>query len=155
MDEFLHFEIYRSVLKVAGFMVGLFAHVFLQADSEIYNIDGSKGLKRDSEHGFAYANFALHNSRYLNITPLVSVRVKQLSECEERCAVHSLCFSVNIAEFLHQNGRILRCELLPSDKYNNLNKFVYSTAFQHLSIKVSKTVYFKLSSAVFIHSFAT
>ena len=145
MDEFFHFEIYRAVLKVVGFMVGLFAHVFLQANSEIYNIDGSKGLKRDSEHGLAYANFALHNSRYLNITPLVSVRVKQLSECEERCAVHSLCSSVNIAEFLHQKGRMLRCELLPSDKYNNLNKFVYRAAFHHLSIKVSTDSLFEIT----------
>lgn len=72
MDNFLRFGIY-SVLKVAGLMFGLFAHVFLEANSEIYNIDGSKGLKWDREHGLEYANFALHNSRYLNITPFVSV----------------------------------------------------------------------------------
>ena len=73
-----------------------------------------------------------------HITPLVSASVKDTRECGKLCVDHSSCFSANYAAFFHEEGKIL-CELLPSDKYNNSNKFLNSTVFHHLSIKVSKT----------------
>ena len=105
-----------------------------QVASEVH-IDGSKALKRDTGDGVAYANFAAHKFRYLNLAPLVSTSVKELQECGKLCVDQSSCFSTNLAAFRDQDGRI-RCELLPSDKYNNSNKFIDNAAFHHLSIKV-------------------
>ena len=160
-------------------------------------VDGSKSLKR-SKNGLAYANFAALKSSYLNITPLVTVKVTGVGECGKLCVDHSscflacskrsdsgercgvekamksrgglrreillprfyffalpftlhrsplserleqaTCFSANVAAyFLHKEGGIL-CELLPSDKYNNSHKFVFSSMFNHLSIKVANDI---------------
>ncbi|KAJ7311606.1 hypothetical protein OS493_039943, partial [Desmophyllum pertusum] len=101
--------------------------------SEVY-IDGRKGLKRDTKNGVAYANFAAHKFRHLNVTALVSTSVKELRECGKLCVDHSSCFSTNLAAFRDQDGWIL-CELLPSDKYNNSNLFIDSAMYHHFSIK--------------------
>ena len=107
---------------VEAFVLGFAAHLVNQAASEVY-IDGSKALKRDAGEGVAYANFALHKFRYLNVTPLVSASVKELRECGKLCVDHSSCFSTNLAAFRDQNGKMI-CELLPSDKFNNSNEYI-------------------------------
>jgi len=108
-----------------------------QAASDVY-IDGSKAaLKRNIREGVAYANFAAHKFRYLNITPLDSTSVKEPLECNFLCVNHSSCFSTNLAAFHDQEGKI-KCELLQSDKYNNSDKFLGSAGYHHLSIKVRK-----------------
>lgn len=122
--------------KEAIFFLGFFAIFFHQATSDVY-VDGTKGLKRPkSGNGVAYANFATHKFRHLNITPLVSASVKNIRECGKLCVDHPSCFSANFAEFFHEEGKIF-CELLPSDKYNNSEEFLDSQVFHHLSIKVS------------------
>lgn len=69
-------------------------------------VDGSKSLKR-SKNGLAYANFAALKSSYLNITPLVTVKVTGVGECGKLCVDHSSCFSANVAAyFLHKEGEI-------------------------------------------------
>ena len=122
------------------------AHLVYQVASEVY-IDGSKALKRDAGDGVAYANFEANKFRSLNLAPLVIALVKELRECGKLCVDHSSCFSTNLAAFRDQDGRIV-CELLPSDKYNNSNKFVDNSTFHHLSIKVSHC--FKNELYVFI-----
>lgn len=107
-----------------------------QAASEAY-MDGSKTLKRDAGEGVAYANFAAHKFRYLNVTPLDSTTVKEPPECSFLCVNHSSCFSTNLAAFRDLNGNIM-CELLPGDMYNNSNKFIDNATFHHLSMKVRK-----------------
>ncbi|XP_015780342.1 PREDICTED: uromodulin-like [Acropora digitifera] len=42
------------------------------------------------------------------------------------------CFSFNLAAFPDNNDKLL-CEHLPSDKYNNSEKFIPSNAFHHFS----------------------
>ena len=113
----------------------IFMNSLLPAFSEEYP-DGTKSLKRHSGNGLAFANFAVHKFRHLNITPLVSASMKNVKDCGRLCVDHSSCFSVNFAAFFHEEGLIL-CELLPSDKYNNSDKFLDSVVFHHLSIKVS------------------
>ena len=103
-------------------------------------IDDFKTLKRDAGEGVAYANFVLHEFRYLNVTPLLSASVKESLECSFLCVDHSSCFSTNLAAFGDLEGKI-KCELLQSDKYNNSNKFVESAVYHHLSIKVRKEVF--------------
>ena len=119
---------------VEVFVLGFTAHLVNQAASEVY-IDGSKALKRDAGEGVAYANFALHKFRYLNVTPLVSASVKELRECGKLCVDHSSCFSTNLAAFRDQNGKMI-CELLPSDKFNNSNEYIENATFHHFSIEV-------------------
>ena len=111
----------------------------VQSACEVY-IDGSQALKRDTGKGVAYANFAAHEFRCLNLVPLVSTSVKDPRECGKLCVDHYSCFSTNLAAFCDQDGKII-CELLPSDKYNNSNKFLESAAYHHLSIKVRKEAF--------------
>ena len=123
----------RSAREVI-LVLGLLANVIYQAMSEVY-IDGTKPLKRHSGDGLAYASFAAHKFRYLNITPLVFASVKEVGDCGKLCVDHSSCFSANFAAFFREERKI-SCELLPSDKYNNSEKFLDSAVFHHLSIKV-------------------
>ena len=119
-----------------------------QALSDVY-IDGSKALKRDAGEGVAYANFAVHKFHYLNLAPLVSASVKEPRECGKLCVDHSSCFSTNLAAFRDQDGKMI-CELLPSDKYNNSNKFIDNATFHHFSVKVrEQQLRIKLSAIVF------
>lgn len=122
--------------RVEILLVVFTAHLVYQVVSEVF-IDGSKALKRDAGDGVAYANFAAHKFRSLNLAPLIIALVKELRECGKLCVDHSSCFSTNLATLRDQDGRIV-CELLPSDKYNNSNKFVDNSTFHHLSIKVSR-----------------
>ena len=119
-----------------------------QAASEVH-IDGSKALKRDAGEGVAYANFAAHRFCYLNLAPLVSALVTEPRECGKLCVDHSSCFSTNLAAFRDQDGK-MKCELLPSDKYNNSNKFTDNATFHHLSLKVREQQFqIKLSATMF------
>ena len=119
---------------VEAFVLGFTAHLVSQAASEVY-IDGSKALKRDAGEGVAYANFATHKFRYLNVTPLASASVTEPRECGKLCVDHSSCFSTNLAAFRDQNGKTI-CERLPSDKFNNSNEYIENATFHHFSIEV-------------------
>ena len=64
-------------------------------------------------------------------------------------------FSYNLAAFADINGKLL-CELLPSDKFNNSDKFTSSPFYHHFSIPVSTVfnlvikLFFKYRST-FVH----
>lgn len=133
-----HTTMFRFFVRERIFIFVSFVNLFHQGKIEIY-VDGTKSLKRDVRNGVSYANFAAHKFRYLNITALVSASVKGLRECGKLCVDHSSCFSANLAAFPDGNGWIL-CELLPSDRYNNSNKFIGSAVFHHLSIKVGNKI---------------
>jgi len=94
-----------------------------------------RAISRGVDNGIAYANFKAHKFSYLNISSLASDYVLKDSECGTTCVSIPSCFSFNLAAFLDINGKIL-CELLPSDKYNNSEKFVSSQIFHHFSIGV-------------------
>ena len=92
-------------------------------------------MKRDAGEGVAYANFALHKFRYLNVTPLASASVTEPRECGKLCVDISSCFSTNLAAFRDQNGKMI-CELLLSEKFNNSNEYIENATFHHFSIEV-------------------
>ncbi|KAL9961791.1 hypothetical protein ACROYT_G030811 [Oculina patagonica] len=81
----------------------------------------------------AYAKFKAHKFSYLNITSIGSDYVLKGSECGLACVNIPSCFSFNLAAFLDVNRKML-CELLPSDIYNNSEKFVASQFHHHYSI---------------------
>ncbi|XP_067047367.1 uncharacterized protein [Acropora muricata] len=56
-----------------------------------------------------------------------------MPECSFACLDTPSCFSFNLGAITDVNDRFA-CELLPSDKYNNSDKFVHSNIFHHFSI---------------------
>ena len=95
----------------------------------------SKGVSQDARNGIAFANFKAHKFSSLNITSLGADLVLNSMECGFACVNIPSCFSFNLAAFYDVNRKIL-CELLPSDIYNNSDKFVGSKFLHHFSIWV-------------------
>ena len=87
--------------------------------------------------GVGYVNFVEEKFSYLNITALGGDFVDSMPDCSFACLGTPSCFSFNLGTIPDVNGRF-RCELLPSDKYNNSDKFVQSLIFHHFSIAVSE-----------------
>ena len=85
----------------------------------------------------AYAKFKAHKFSYLNITSIGSDYLQKGNECGLACVNIPSCFSFNLAAFQDINGKVL-CELLPSDMYNNSDKFGASHIHHHFSITVSE-----------------
>ena len=88
-----------------------------------------------SFHGVIYVNFDMDKFFYLNITSLATDLIEDESECGFACLESSSCFSYNLAAFPDTNGKLL-CELLPSNKFNNSDKFAPNQFFHHFSIPV-------------------
>jgi len=102
------------------------------------NVINARGqsISRGVHNGFAFANFKPHEFSYLNITSLGTDYVLDGKECGFACVVTPSCYSYNLAAF-YDISRTMLCELLPSDKYNNSDKFVSSQSFHHFSVVVS------------------
>ncbi|PFX14814.1 hypothetical protein AWC38_SpisGene21000 [Stylophora pistillata] len=92
-----------------------------------------KTLSRGTDKGMAYAKFKAHKFSYLNISNIGSDYVMKGSECGLACVNIPLCFSFNLAALQDVIGKLL-CELLPSDIYNNSEKFVANHSHHHFSI---------------------
>ena len=88
-------------------------------------------------HGVSYINFVEEKFSYLNITTLGGDFVVNMPECWFACLDIPSCFSFNLGTTTEANDRF-RCELLPSDKYNNSDKFAQSLMFHNFSIAVSE-----------------
>ena len=78
---------------------------------------------------------------YLNITSIGRNLIQDENDCGYACLEIPSCFSYNVAAFPDVNGKLL-CELLPSDKFNNSDKFNASKEFHHIYIAVSQTSYY-------------
>ena len=87
--------------------------------------------------GISYVNFVEDKFFFLNITTLGGNTVDDMPECSFACLDTPSCFSFNLAAFPDISNKLL-CELLPSDKYNNSDKFMQSDTFHHFSIAVSE-----------------
>ena len=82
-------------------------------------------------HGVSYINFVEEKFSYLNITTLGGDFVVNMPECWFACLDIPPCFSFNLGTTTEANDRF-RCELLPSDKYNNSDKFAQSLMVSQL-----------------------
>ncbi|XP_073259149.1 protein lin-12-like [Porites lutea] len=81
-----------------------------------------------------YANFVISEFSYLNIPSIGrELNTQGGNVCGLACLEIPSCFSYNVAAFPDVNGKFL-CELLPSDKFNNSDKFNASREFHHVSI---------------------
>ena len=94
-------------------------------------------LMRDEGQSFAFANFAMNNFHYLNITPFIQIMVDAFEDCGLSCLQHASCFSFNVAALSDITKQKTLCGLLPSDKYRESCNFVASQQYHHFSITVS------------------
>ena len=94
------------------------------------------GLSRGFPTGVAIVNFKPDMFSFLNITSLGSDLVAENIDCGFTCLEIPSCFSYNVAAFPDISGKFL-CEPLPSDKFNNSDKFIDSLLYHHFSIPVS------------------
>ena len=75
-------------------------------------------LRSDVEN---HAEFIEHVHSFLDIPPVVSIKVHDSMTCTLHCLRNEQCYSVNFTIDFDDQGRV--CDLLPSDKYNSPNKF--------------------------------
>ena len=107
-----------------------------------------KVVSRDGPNrGVSYVNFVEEKFSYLNITALGGYFVDNMPECSFACLDIPSCFSFNLGTTPEANDRF-RCQILPSDKYNNSNKFVHSLIFHHFSIAESENYETQVGTAV-------
>ena len=97
-----------------------------------------KAFSEGSMGDFLYVNFMINEFSLLNITSIGRNLTQEEDDCAFACLKIPSCFSYNMATFPDVNGKFL-CELLPSDKYNNSDKFITSKEFHHFHIPVSET----------------
>ena len=103
------------------------------------NIDArGRSTSRGVHNGIAFVNFKAHKFSYLNITSLGTDYVLNGKECGVARVNIPSSLSFNLVAFYDINGRIL-CKLLPSDKYNNSDKFISRNKINVLRDKVIKT----------------
>nr|XP_058967418.1 neurogenic locus notch homolog protein 1-like [Pocillopora verrucosa] len=94
----------------------------------------SQGLNRDSSEDVLLMMMVEETFSYLNIKKIISAQVEDGDECGFACAANPKCFSCNLEASISVTGT-RRCELLPSDKYNNSDKFSKNdNKFHHYSI---------------------
>ncbi|KAL9961144.1 hypothetical protein ACROYT_G030037 [Oculina patagonica] len=93
----------------------------------------AKGRSEGSFEGASFINFKKDEFSYLNITSIGSDLLTDGIECGFACLEIPTCFSYNLAAFADISEKLL-CELLPSDKYNNSDKFTASPLFHHYNI---------------------
>ena len=108
----------------------IFVFSELKEPDKVFSRDGPS-------RGVSYINFVEEKQSYLNITALGGDFVDNMPECSFACLDIPSCFSFNFGATPEANDRF-RCELLPSDKFNNSDKFVHSLIFHHFSIAVSE-----------------
>ena len=97
-----------------------------------------KAFSQGSIGGLVYVNFMIDQFSYLNITSIGRNLIQDENDCGYACLEIPSCFSYNVAAFPDVNDKRL-CELLPSDKFNNSDKFNASKEFHHFFIPVSQT----------------
>ena len=130
LNEMFHKCFISSLLCFCGaqFLLLLFFSALEEPDKTI-----GRGGPND---GISYVNFVEDKFFFLNITALGGDTVDDMPECSFACLDTPSCFSFNLAAFPDISNKLL-CELLPSDKYNNSDKFMQSDTFHHFSIAVS------------------
>lgn len=121
-----HRELFSTIFHILVAIVS-------SGEASNVNDERIKPLSRGTGEGFAYANFKPQKFSYLNVTSIGSDYVLEDSECGFVCANTPSCFSFNLGVFSAFMGKVL-CELLPSDVFNNSDKFVYSQSHHHYSI---------------------
>ncbi|KAJ7385723.1 hypothetical protein OS493_013754 [Desmophyllum pertusum] len=91
------------------------------------------GLQRDPNKNLRFAQFNEHLYHVLDVPKIETVNVQTGRHCLLRCVKNDQCFSTNIAAFHRPDGNI-SCEILPTDKYHQSEKFKANHTYHHYSI---------------------
>ena len=116
----------------------VFADEINTGTSEVTDLR-AQSISRGVHNGVAFANFKAHRFSFLNITSLGTDYVLNEEQCGFACSETPSRFSYNLAASYDNIGRIL-CELLPSDNYNNSDKYISKPLVHHFSIAVSTSL---------------
>ncbi|XP_067047603.1 uromodulin-like [Acropora muricata] len=125
MENFT-FKAHRKALLFALVIASIYAFGYAVKEISAQKEDGTAG-------GSRHINFIEDKFSYLNIAVVSRRFVERSLQCALMCLESLPCFSFNLAAFPDNNDKLL-CEHLPSDKYNNSEKFIPSKAFHHFSI---------------------
>ena len=119
-------------------MFDTFPLFVFSCNSSISEKTADKAISRgEPNNDVSFVNFKEDKFSYLNITILGYSHVDWMPQCSFACLETPTCFSYNLAAYPDINGKLL-CEVLPSDKYNNSDKFMSNEFFHHFSIAVSR-----------------
>ncbi|XP_044181213.1 uncharacterized protein LOC122962302 [Acropora millepora] len=124
MENFT-FKAPRKAFLLALLIASIYAFGCAVKEISAQKEDGTAG-------GSRHINFIEDKFSYLNIAVVSKRFVERSLQCALMCLESLPCFSFNLAAFPDNNDRLL-CEHLPSDKYNNSEKFIPSNAFHHFS----------------------
>lgn len=94
-------------------------------------------IERSEYQPLHYGNFKVFRNHLLNVSHILpTVSVSEYIQCAFSCLQNVLCFSFNLATVRDINSKQYACQLLPTDKYRNLDHFVLSQQFHHYAIPV-------------------
>ncbi|XP_015751582.1 PREDICTED: protein crumbs-like [Acropora digitifera] len=124
--DLIKMQLLKIILLLSVFVLSSVLATERQEPDKVVSRDGPN-------RGVSYVNFVEERFSYLNITALGGDFVDNMPECSFACLDIPSCFSFNLGTTPEANDRF-RCELLPSDKYNNSDKFEQSLIFHHFSI---------------------
>ncbi|XP_073249729.1 uncharacterized protein [Porites lutea] len=105
----------------------------MKKESNTFPLFFQKAFSQGSIGNLFYVNFMISEFSYLNISSIGRNLIQDENDCGYACLEIPSCFSYNVAAFPDVNGKLL-CELLPSDKFNNSDKFNASKEFHHFYI---------------------
>ncbi|XP_074606886.1 uncharacterized protein LOC141859892 [Acropora palmata] len=125
MENFT-FKAHRRKFLFALVIASIYAFGYAVKEISAQKENGTAG-------GSRHINFIEDKFSYLNITVVSRRFVERSLQCALMCLETLPCFSFNLAAFPDNNDKLL-CEHLPSDKYNNSEKFIPSNTFHHFSI---------------------
>ncbi|XP_067047932.1 uromodulin-like [Acropora muricata] len=120
------FKAHRKAFHFALLIASIYAFGYAVKEISAQKEDGTAG-------GSRHINFIEDKFFYLNIAVVSRRFVERSLQCALMCLESLPCFSFNLAAIPDNNDKLL-CEHLPSDKYNNSEKFIPSNAFHHFSI---------------------
>ncbi|XP_074606878.1 uncharacterized protein LOC141859885 [Acropora palmata] len=126
MENFTFKAHRRAFLFALSLITSIYAFGYAVKEISAQKEDGTAG-------GSRHINFIEDKFSYLNIAVVSRRFVERSLQCALMCLESLPCFSFNLAAFPDNNDKLL-CEHLPSDKYNNSEKFIPSNAFHHFSI---------------------
>ena len=131
-------DVVKELVFAVACSIVTFPFFVFSCNSSISEKKADKAISRGEPNiGVSFVNFKEDKFSYLNITILGYSHVDWMPQCSFACLETVTCFSYNLAAYPNINGKLL-CELLPSDKYNNSDKFMSNESFHHFSIAVSR-----------------
>ena len=94
-------------------------------------------IERSEYQPLHYGYFKVFFNHSLNVSHILPIiSVSDYIQCALSCLQNVLCFSFNVATVPDINSKQYACQLLPTDKYRDLDHFALSQEFHHYAIAV-------------------